>query len=179
MRVLPSTAAAAALLVTCSGLLGADWSYDSKSDPSMGEKASGAAAQAGAAMTSQAPLGREVAGIEYAQLAAWNRHDLTGYLSFYWNSPELISLSNGDELVGYSAVASQFLGAFSKDPSSMGNPRLNRLRVKLLGPDTAVVVASYVVTTSKHVDSCEDTSLVRRFSEGWRIVFESTNIHSQ
>ena len=137
------------------------------------------AVQAGAPMTSQAPLGREVAGIEYKQLAAWNRHDLPGYLSFYWNSPELISSSNGDELVGYSALASQFLGAFSKDPSSMGNARVNRLRVKPLGPDTAVVSASYVVTTSKHVYSCEETSLVRRFSEGWRIVFESTNIHSQ
>ena len=42
MRVLPSTAATAALLVTGSGLLGADWSYDSKSDPTTGEKAFGA-----------------------------------------------------------------------------------------------------------------------------------------
>jgi len=42
MRVLPSTAATAALLVTGSGLLGADWSYDPKSDPTTGEKAFGA-----------------------------------------------------------------------------------------------------------------------------------------
>jgi hypothetical protein len=179
MRVLPSAAAAAVLLMTGSGLFGADWSYDSNSGPSMGEKASGAAVQAGAPMTSQAELAQQVAAVEYAQVDAWNKHDLQSYLQWYWNSPELISLSNGDEIVGFAALANELRTGYGSDPNSMGHVQMERLRVKMTGSDSAVMVASYVITTSKHSDLFEDTTVLKRFSEGWRIVFESANLHAQ
>jgi hypothetical protein len=155
-----------------------DWSYDSKSDPSMGANNSLAAAQTVTPQGSQVALAQQVAGVEYAQVNAWNKHDLQAYLGWYWNSPELISLSNGDEIVGFAALANELRTGFSSEPSSMGHVQMERLRVKMTGSDTAVMVASYVITTSKHSDSIEDTTVLRRFSEGWRIVFESANLHA-
>ena len=156
-----------------------DWSYDSKSDPFVSTNFSLVAAQAVTPQGSQAALAHQVAAVEYAQVEAWNKHDLQAYLEWYWNSPELISLSNGDEIVGFAALANELRTGFGPEPSSMGHVQMERLRVKMTGSDTAVMVASYVITTSKHSDSIEDTTVLRRFSEGWRIVFESANLHSQ
>ena len=179
MRVLPSAAAAAALLVTASGLLADGWSYDWKGDSTSERDPAIALAGTGSPATSENSLAKEVAALEFAQLAAWNNHDIAGYLRWYWNSPDLLSIGNGDKVVGYNALSAETYKAFGADPSSMGHTRLDRLRVKMLATDTAVIQASYVSSMSKHVDSIEDTSIVRHFSEGWRIVFESATIHSQ
>ena len=176
MRVLPSAAAAAALLMTGSGLLADDWSYDSQADQATGQKSTQAVSPPA---QSEVKLALEVAALEEAQLVAWNNHDLAGYLQLYWNNPELISLSNGDEIVGYTALANEMQTAFGTNPTSMGQTRMDRLRIKMVGNDTAIMVASYVTTTSKHVDAIEDMTVVRHFPEGWRIVFESATIHAQ
>jgi uncharacterized protein (TIGR02246 family) len=179
MRVLPSAAATAALLMTGSFLLADEWSYDSQTDQAMAQKSAGADVLALSSAQSEVQLAREVAALEEAQLVAWNKHDLAGYLQWYWNSPELISLSNGDEIVGYTALANEMRTAFGTNPTSMGQTMMDRLRIKMVGNDTAIMVASYVTTTSKHVDAIEDMTVVRHLPEGWRIVFESATIHAQ
>jgi Protein of unknown function (DUF3225) len=159
--------------------LASDWSYDSQNDPGLSQKSSEASGQAVSPASAQVRMACEVAEVEYAQLNAWNKHDLAGYLQWYWNNPELISLSNGDEIVGYPDLANQMRSAFGTNPTSMGQTRMDRLRIKMVGNDTAIMVASYVTKTSKHVDAIEDTTVVRHFSEGWRIVFESATIRAQ
>jgi hypothetical protein len=156
-----------------------DWSYDSKSDPFMSANISSSAAQDVTPQGSQASLAQQVAALGQAQVDAWNKHDLQAYLKWYWNSPELISLSNGDEIVGFAALANDLRTGFGAEPNSMGHVQMERLRIKMTGSDTAVMVASYVIITSKHSDSIDDTTVVKRFSEGWRIVFESANLHAQ
>ena len=156
-----------------------DWSYDSNSDPLMSANISAAAAQAVTPQGSQAALAQQVAALEQALVDAWNKHDLQAYLKWYWNSPDLISLSNGDEIVGFAALANELQAGFVPEPNSMGHVQMERLRVKMTGSDTAVMVASYVITTSKHSDSIDDTTVVKRFSEGWRIIFESADLHPQ
>jgi beta-aspartyl-peptidase (threonine type) len=172
MRVLPSAAAAAALLMTASGLLADDWSYDSQTDEATVQAVSPPA---------QSEVGRalEVAALEEAQLVAWNNHDLDAYLRWYWNNPGLISLDNGRATVGYSPFADQMRAVYGGNPALMGHTDMGRLRIKMIGTDVAVMVATYVTTTSNHADSIDDTAMVRHFPEGWRIVFESGTVHAQ
>jgi beta-aspartyl-peptidase (threonine type) len=144
----------------------ADWSYDSKT------------ATMAAPTTPDRALAREVASYEIAQFAAWNRHDLRAFLSAYWNNAQLVSVSNGEELIGYSALATQLVQAFGKDPTSMGHVDLDRLRIKMVSNDTACCMGTYRVRTSNHIDYCEDTEILKRFPDGWRIVLENSTIHA-
>jgi hypothetical protein len=176
MRVLPIAAAAAALLMTGSGLLADDWSYDSQPDSATAQKSAQAVSPHA---QSEATLALEVAALEAAQLVAWNNHDLDGYLRWYWNNPGLISLDNGRATVGYSPFADQLRAAYGADPAIMGHIDMGRIRIKMIGTDAAVMVATYVITTGNHAYSVDDTANVRHFPEGWRIVFESGNVHAQ
>jgi hypothetical protein len=167
-----------ALLIFVGGSLAfaGDWAYDSNNDRA--PNGANLAAAQGAPLTVEV-VALEVAALEYAQLAAWNKHDLESYLAWYWRSPELIDLTNGEQLIGYDALATQMRTAFGTNPSSMGHTEMGRLRIKMVGKDAAIMVASFVTTTSAHSDAIEDTTFVKRFPEGWKIVFETATIHAQ
>ena len=107
-----------------------DWSYDSKSDPFMSANISLSAAQAVTPQGSQAVLAQQVAALGQAQVDAWNKHDLQAYLKWYWNSPELISLSNGDEIVGFAALANDLRTGFGSEPNSMGHVQMGTVASK-------------------------------------------------
>ena len=123
MRVLPS-AAAAALLMTASGLFGADWSYDSQTDQARPQKSAQAVSPPA---QSEVTLALEVAALEQAQIVAWNKHDLDAYLRWYWNNPGLISLDNGRATVGYSPFADQMRAVYGGNPALMGHTDMGRL----------------------------------------------------
>ena len=167
MRLLP----AAIFLVTASWVFAqSEWDYESKTltlDSAFALPVNG-----------RLQVVREVLQVEKTQLDAWNRHDIQGYLSVYWHSPELVSRTDSDQIFGYEALAAQLVGSFGSHPESMGHVRMDDLKVKILAPDTACIVGTYVVTTSAHVDAGENTEVLRRFPEGWRIVFETAHIRS-
>jgi beta-aspartyl-peptidase (threonine type) len=129
-------------------------------------------------LTGRMQLVGEVLQIEKTQLDAWNRHDIQGYLSVYWNSPELVSKTDSDQIFGFEALAAQLVSSFGSKPETMGHVRMDDLKIKILAPDTACIVGSYVVNTAAHVDSGENTEILRRFPEGWRIVLETAHIRS-
>jgi hypothetical protein len=162
--------------MTGSGLLADEWSYDSQPDSATPQKSAQAVSPPA---QSEVTLAREVAALEEAQLVAWNKHDLDGYLRWYWNNPGLISLDNGRATVGYTPVADQLRAAYGADPAMMGHIDMGRLRIKMIGTDVAVVLATYIITTGNHTYSCDGTANVRHFPEGWRIVFESGYFHAQ
>jgi len=149
---------------TQKSLTSSSWTYDSKTTKLSGD-ATGAQRQAAQA----------VLNLELAECNAWNNHDIQGCLSVYWNSPNLISISNNDETHGFAALQKELLAAFA-DPNIMGSMSLDTLKIQVIGDDFANTIASYVVKTQNYVYYCDDTATVRRFPEGWKIVFERTTL---
>ena len=140
------------------------WTYDSKTTQLSGD-ATGAQHEAAQA----------VLNLELTECNAWNNHDIRGCLSVYWHSPNLISISNNDETHGFAALEKELLEAFA-DSNIMGSMSLDTLKIQVIGDDCANTIASYVVKTQNHVYYCDDTATVRRFPEGWKIVFERTTL---
>src|SRR5260221_1427806 len=140
------------------------WTYDSKPNQLSGG-ATGAQRQAAQA----------VLNLELAECNAWNNHNIQGCLSVYWNSPDLISISNNDETHGFAALQKELHAAFA-DPNIMGTMSLDTLKIQVIGDDCANTIASYVVKTQNYVYYCDDTATVRRFPDGWKIVFERTTL---
>ena len=43
-----------------------------------------------------------------AQVAAWNRGDLDGFMAGYWKSPDLVFFSNGTRTRGWQATLERY-----------------------------------------------------------------------
>lgn len=117
-----------------------------------------------------------------AQVAAWNRGDIPGFLKGYENSPETTFI--GSSIAhGYEPILERYRKAYA-DKAQMGTLRFNELSVRLL-PTSAGVVEYAVVTGRFHLDrtakgtATKDDgmfSLVWRMgADGWKILLDHTS----
>ena len=63
------------------------------------------------AQSSSADAADEKTAIEHvmrAQVEAWNRHDLDGFMAGYWNSPELTFFSGAKQTSGWQATLDRY-----------------------------------------------------------------------
>lgn len=113
-----------------------------------------------------------------AQEAAWNRGDLAGYMSEgYLKSPELTFFSGGDVTRGYDTVLERYHQRYREDGREMGRLAFSDLETINYGPDTGLVRGRWRL---EFLDKRETGGLfslvVRRTSEGWRIVHDHTSV---
>jgi len=110
------------------------------------------------------------------QQEAWNRHDLEGFMSGYWNSPELTFFSGAKEHDGWQATMDRYLTVYGSPGHEMGKLEFSGLRVQVLSQDSAFVRGSWKLTMS-HGKPPEGlfTLVFRKFPEGWKIVHDHTS----
>jgi uncharacterized protein (TIGR02246 family) len=107
------------------------------------------------------------------QQAAWNRKDLEGFMSGYWNSPDLTFFSGAREAKGWQAALDRYKKAYQGAGHEMGRLEFANLRIEMLGPDAAFVRGEFRLTMS---DGKKPqglfTLILRKFPEGWKIVHD-------
>lgn len=110
------------------------------------------------------------------QVAAWNRHDLEGFMAGYWNSPKLTFFSDATITTGWQPTLERYRKRYQGEGREMGTLRFADLRVELLGSDAAFVRGAYELTMSSGKKPQGLFTLVlRKFTEGWRIVHDHTS----
>ncbi|HVR11262.1 MAG TPA: DUF4440 domain-containing protein [Thermoanaerobaculia bacterium] len=113
-----------------------------------------------------------------AQLAAWNRGDLPGFMAGYWQSSGLVYLRNAEVIRGWQPLLDWYRQRF--DPSkgtSMGTLELPEEEIVMLGRDAAVVWGKYVVKTKDGKQRGGLYTLaMRKLPEGWRTVYDRTSV---
>ena len=110
------------------------------------------------------------------QQEAWNRHDLEGFMSGYWNSPELTFFSGAKEHDGWQATMDRYLTVYGSPGHEMGKLEFSGLRVQVLSQDSAFVRGSWKLTMSQGKPPQGLFTLVfRKFPEGWKIVHDHTS----
>jgi beta-aspartyl-peptidase (threonine type) len=110
------------------------------------------------------------------QQEAWNRHDLTGFMSGYWNSPKLTFFSGGNVAMGWQAALDRYKKNYQGEGKEMGKLDFSELRIEALGPESAFVRGAWKVTMSDGKTPHGLFTLVfRRFPEGWKIVHDHTS----
>ena len=123
--------------------------------------------------------GNDAKAIERAlhtQQDAWNRHDLEGFMTGYWNSPELTFFSGAKNYEGWQAAMDRYLATYSSPGHEMGKLVFSGLRVEVLGQDAAFVRGSWKLTMSDGKTPHGLFTLVfRKFPGGWRIVHDHTS----
>ncbi len=115
-----------------------------------------------------------VKAILNAQMDAWNRGDLEGYMAAgYWNSPELTFIGGANEIRGYQAALERYRKAYQSPGKEMGHLDFPEMRVVMLGPDAALATGKFHLKMKDGREpSGRFTVILKRFPEGWRIIHD-------
>ena len=110
-----------------------------------------------------------------AQVSAWNKGDLEGFMEGYWHSPKL-SFSSGSEVTrGWDATIERYKKKYRSGDAEMGKLTFSDLEIEPLGPDAAFVRGRWQLVRSKDKPGGVFTLIFRKFPEGWRIVHDHTS----
>ena len=111
-----------------------------------------------------------------AQVAAWNRGDLEGYMDGYWRSPELVFQSGDAVVKGWQATFERYKKRYQSEGREMGRLSFRELEIGVLAPDAAFVRGGWQLEMK---DGTRPhglfTLLVRKKDGAWRIVHDHTS----
>ena len=110
------------------------------------------------------------------QQAAWNNHDLEGFMAGYWNSPDLTFFSGAKEQHGWQATLDRYRATYTSPGHEMGKLEFSALRIEILGPEAAFVRGEWHLTMSDGKTPHGLFTLVfRKFPDGWKIIHDHTS----
>ena len=110
------------------------------------------------------------------QVAAWNRHDLEGFMAGYWNSPELTFFSGANVAHGWQAALERYQKNYQAPGTEMGKLEFQDLQIEMLGPKSAFVRGNYLLTMSNGTHPHGLFTLIfQQFPEGWRIIHDHSS----
>jgi ketosteroid isomerase-like protein len=117
-----------------------------------------------------------VRGVLDAQVEAWNRGDLEGFMAGYWRSPDLVFCSGATVTKGWDETLARYRKRYQSEGREMGRLRFDGVEVIPLGGDAALARGAFRLRTS---DGKEPhglfTLLLRRLDGAWRIVHDHTS----
>ncbi len=111
-----------------------------------------------------------------AQVEAWNRHDLEGFMAGYWHSPDLTFFSGDTRTSGWDGALARYRQSYAAPGKEMGTLSFSDLQIELLAPDSAFVRGRYhlVMTGGKNPEGLF-TLIWRKVPEGWRIIHDHSS----
>jgi beta-aspartyl-peptidase (threonine type) len=110
-----------------------------------------------------------------AQVAAWNKGDLKGFMVGYWNSPDLSFSSGKEKTRGWQATYERYQKRYQSEGQEMGKLSFSELEIEMLSPDSAYVRGRWQLVTSKDKPGGLFTLIFKKLPEGWRIVHDHTS----
>ncbi|MFL6590517.1 MAG: YybH family protein [Chthoniobacterales bacterium] len=116
----------------------------------------------------------EVRAVMSAQVAAWNRGDIDGFMNGYWRS-ERTEFVSGDKVTrGWQTVRDRYRRKYD-NREKMGTLTFSEINVTTLGSDAAFVVGRWSLRRKSDRPHGVFTLLFRRTPAGWRIVHDHTS----
>jgi len=114
-----------------------------------------------------------------AQIDAWNRGDLDGYMAGYWKSPDLVFFSNGTETRGWQATLDRYRARYQAEGKQMGTLDFPELDIVTLGTEAAMARGRWRLKMPDGKELTGMTSVIfRKLPEGWRIVHDHSSAES-
>jgi ketosteroid isomerase-like protein len=111
-----------------------------------------------------------------AQVAAWNKKDLEGYMSGYWKAPELTFYSGGTITRGWQQTFDRYKKRYQGEGKEMGTLTFKELSIETLAPKVAVARGIWELQLSTAVQRGLFTVVFKRLPEGWKIVHDHSSM---
>lgn len=122
------------------------------------------------------PAADEIKHLLSAQVDAWNKGDLEGFMAGYWNSPDLTFFSGGNVAHGWQAALERYQRNYQSTGKEMGHLEFQDLNIDQVGEQAAVVRGSWHLTMSDgKTPHGLFTLILKRFPGGWKIVHDHTS----
>jgi len=109
------------------------------------------------------------------QAAAWNDGNIEGYMQGYWKSDSLLFTSGGNIQRGWQATFTKYKKSYDTK-SKMGVLKFSQREVTVLSADAAWVFGHWELQRKKDHPAGVFTLILRRFSDGWKIIHDHTSI---
>ena len=116
----------------------------------------------------------EIRKVMDEQVSAWNRGDIDGFMQGYWNSPELVFVSNDNVTKGWQPTLERYKKNYDSR-AKMGVLAFSDLEIEVLSKDAAKVLGSWALAREKDNPKGKFTLIFRKFKDGWRIVHDHTS----
>ena len=124
------------------------------------------------AVAANAPA--EIRAVMVAQVAAWNRGDIDGFMAGYARSANTEFVS-GDKITrGWQTVRDNYRKKYDSR-EKMGTLKFSEIKVTPLASDAAIVLGRWQLVRQKDKPHGTFTLLFRRMPAGWRIVHDHTS----
>ena len=121
------------------------------------------------------PAEKAIRQVLDAQVIAWNKGDLPGFMEGYWQSPDLTFFSGGNKTRGWQATLDRYRKKYQGEGKEMGKLAFKELDVRLLGADHAVVTGRFQLQLKAETATGIFTLILHKKDAGWRIVHDHTS----
>ena len=124
---------------------------------------------------------KDIRAVLDAQAVAWNKGDLDGFMTGYWNDEKLTFISGGGIAQGWKATKARYEKRYKADGKEMGKLTFSELKVESLSPTTALVLGRFELAFEKEKDDKKKTArgrftlIVKKFPDGWKVVHDHTS----
>jgi ketosteroid isomerase-like protein len=109
------------------------------------------------------------------QQAAWNRHDLEGFMSGYSNSPNL-TFFGAKKTSGWQSTLDHYRKRYQGEGHEMGKLEFSELQIEELSPNAAFVRGSWKLLMSDgKAPHGLFTLIFRKFPDGWKIIHDHSS----
>lgn len=125
--------------------------------------------------SSDADTKKAIESVLDQQVAAWNRGDINGFMSGYWNSPELIYVGNTKVTRGWQTLLDRYEELSKASGGQIGTLELQETQITVLSKDSALVWGTYRVLQPGQDRKGLYTLVLRRFQAGWRTIYDRTS----
>ena len=116
----------------------------------------------------------EIRAVMAAQVVAWNRGDIDGFMNGYARAATTEFVS-GDKLTrGWQTVRDRYKKKYDSR-EKMGTLTFSELKIAALGRDAALVIGRWKLVRKGDKPHGRFTLLFRRTAAGWRIVHDHTS----
>jgi ketosteroid isomerase-like protein len=116
----------------------------------------------------------EIRAVMAAQVAAWNRGDIDGFMNGYARSRATEFIA-GDKLTrGWQTVRDRYKKKYGSR-EKMGTLTFSELKITRLSGDAALVIGRWRLARKDDKPHGRFTLLFRRTPDGWRIVHDHTS----
>ncbi len=126
------------------------------------------------------PLEREVKAVTAiravldAQVAAWNRGDVAGYMDGYERSSKIIFISGDSVTRGWQTVLDRYQKRYDSR-EKMGTLAFSELEFTTLGNNTVAVSGRWHLKRTSDEPHGRFTLIFKRTRQGWRIIHDHTS----
>jgi beta-aspartyl-peptidase (threonine type) len=110
-----------------------------------------------------------------AQVAAWNKGDLVGFMKGYWENESLSFFSGSKKTSGWKATLERYQKKYQGEGKEMGKLTFKEVFIKMLGTDHALVRGGFHLQLKKDEAKGLFTLIFHRTPAGWRIIHDHTS----